>query len=133
MPRYSFEIGLTEEGMTNLENLAIPIIPPAWSYTEYPLEIQLPNGKVRGMGFPQATWHWDALKADEREALRVFCSGKSAEVYIKTPINEDDNGLSYSVFQGIMVWPAGENPTVQIYPDFTIQFRHLIEIEQESA
>lgn len=133
MPRYSFEIGLSEDAMTNLESLAAPIIPPAWTYTQYPTQIQLPNGKIRGMGFPKATWHWGYLEADEREALRVFCVGKSAEVFIKTPTNEDNSGLSYSVFQCIMVWPAGESPIVEIYPDFTIEFRHLVEIEQEST
>ena len=133
MPRYSFEIGATEETMVNLESLASPIIPPAWSYTEYSNEIQLPNGKVRGMGFPKATWHWGYLEAAEREVLRALCAGKSAEVFIKTPTNEDNDGLSYSVFQCVMVWPAGETPTVEIYPDFTLEFRHLVEIEQGSV
>lgn len=139
MARYSFEIGVSAETTVNLEELEVPLIPPAWSYTEYSSEIRLANGKVRGMGFPVATWHWDVLGADEREVLRTFCSGKSAEVFIRTPVNEhteneeDELELEYRLFQAVMVWPAGESPTVRVYPDFTLEFRHLIEIEEESV
>lgn len=139
MSRYDFEIGATQEAMVNLEEMTPAIIPPDWTYTEYAAEVRLPNGKVRGMGFPAATWHWDVLEAEERELLRAYCADKSAEVYIRTPVNEtedDDDGnpaLDYRLFQAVMIWPAGEKPTVQKYPDFTLEFRHLVEIEEESV
>ncbi|HEY4693023.1 MAG TPA: hypothetical protein VIH16_06265 [Bellilinea sp.] len=125
MARYSFEIGATQGGMVNLESLATPIIPPDWKFAEYSDEIPLPNGKVRGVGYPLATWHWGYLEKAERTALRTFCTGKSAEVYIKTLVNDS---LAYKTFRAVMVWPAGEDPTCDIYPDFTIEFRHLIEV-----
>jgi len=70
--RYSFEIGATQGGMVNLESLATPIIPPDWKFAEYSDEIPLPNGKVRGVGYPLATWHWGYLEKAERTALRTF-------------------------------------------------------------
>jgi len=122
--RYSFEIGATQGGMLNLESLSTPVIPPDWSYSDYSAEVELANGKVRGMGYPTASWIWGHLEKAERTKLRTFCTGKSAEVYIKTLVND----LSYKTFRAVMIWPAGEEPTVEIYPDFTLEFRHLIEV-----
>ncbi len=123
MPRYGFEIGTTST-TTNLENLATPVEPPDFTYTEHPKQVPLMNGMVRGMGFPQASWIWGFITAAERAMLRTFCPGKSASVFIVTP----DNSRTYKKYQAVMVWPAGEDPTVDILPDFTIEFRHLVEI-----
>lgn len=122
--RYDFEIGSTSDTV-NLESLATPVEPPDFTYTEWALEVKLANGQVRGMGFPQASWIWGYITSAERTMLRSFCSGKSAMVYIKTP----DNSRTYKKFQAVMVWPAGEDPTADILPDFTIEFRHLVEVE----
>jgi len=124
MPRYSFEIGTTQVGMVNLENLTTPVIPPDWNYSEFSDEIQLPNGRVRGVGYPTAEWRWGYLEKAERLMLRTFCVGKSAEVYIKTPIND----LTYKIFTAVVVWPAGEDPSCEIFLDFTLEFRHLVEV-----
>ncbi|MFA5836171.1 MAG: hypothetical protein WC837_04360 [Bellilinea sp.] len=124
MARYSFEIGLTQGGMINLESLATPVIPPAFDFADYSDEIELPNGRVRGMGFPRATWRWGNLEQAERTQLRTFCAGKSAEVYIKTLVNDK----TYKTFRAVMVWPAGEDPTCDILLDFELAFRHLVEI-----
>lgn len=124
MARYSFEIGTTQAGMVNLESLATPVIPPDWSYSDYSDEIQLPNGKVRGVGYPRATWRWGYIEKIERTQLKTFCSGKSASVYIKTPVNDG----TYKTFSAVIVWPAGEDPSCDIYQDFVLEFQHLVEV-----
>ncbi len=59
-------------------------LPPKW-----PTEIPLPSGQVRRMGFPQQTWHFGYLERAQRDQLREYCPGKSAEVYITTEIFDD--------------------------------------------
>lgn len=124
MARYSFEIGATQAGMVNLENLATPVIPPDWDFSDYSDEITLPNGRVRGIGFPKATWRWGYIEKTERAQLRAFCAGKSANVYIKTMVNDG----TYKKFSAVMVWPAGEDPSCDLYLDFALEFQHLVEV-----
>ncbi len=124
MARYSFEIGTTQIGMINLENLATPVIPPDWDFSDYSDEITLPNGRVRGIGYPRATWRWGFLEIAERTMLRTFCAGKSANVYIKT----FNNAGTYKIYSAVMVWPSGEDPNCDLYLDFVLEFQNLVEV-----
>jgi hypothetical protein len=66
----------------------------------------LVSGQVRGIGFPQATWRWDVITVAERDKLRTFCTGVSANVYIRT--RTMDTADSYAYFSAIMVWDVLE-------------------------
>jgi hypothetical protein len=121
MSQYSFEIGTTQVGMTNLESLAVPVVPPAWTYRQYSEEIQLGDGTVQGQGWPTATWHWGFIKKAMKASLKTFCAGKSAVVYIKTYKPDRTTGT----FRAVMVWPAEDEDYAERTQDFTIEFRRL--------
>lgn len=121
MSLYSFEIGTTQVGMTNLESLETPIIPPAWTFRQYSDEIEVGDGRIFGQGYPVATWHWGFIKKSQKAALKTFCTGKSAEVYIKTYRND----RTAVVYKAVMVWPAEEDDYAERTIDFTIEFRRL--------
>ncbi|MBE3039887.1 MAG: hypothetical protein IMZ62_13885 [Chloroflexi bacterium] len=128
MAVFEFSLGLTADMMDNLEDVGSEEIVPDWTYTESSNPVELANGHVRNLGFPLITWHWGFLSADDRTELRTFCPGKSADVFVRTPIDD----CSYRTFAAVMVWPAGEDPSVGIYKDVTIEFRYAIEQEEES-
>jgi hypothetical protein len=121
MSLYSFEIGLTQGGMTNLEALATKVTPPAWTYQVYSEEVELGDGSMLGSGWPTAEWHWGFIKKAEKEMLRTFCPGKSAEVYIKTYKPDRTS----AVFKAIMVWPQAEDDYAERTLSFVITFRRL--------
>jgi hypothetical protein len=61
---------------------------------------------VRGVGYPACTWIWSVIPRIERDALRQYCTGKSAAVFIKTKTM--DTSDSYHTYSAIMVWPTQE-------------------------
>jgi hypothetical protein len=126
MPVYDFEIGLTEVGMVNLEELDVPVFAPRSTYKQYQVEIDLGDLTVRGFGRPSATWRWGFLTLDQRDQLREFCDGKSARVYIQTKRRDDTE--EYVVFYAVMVWPEEEEVTAGRVLDFELRFRDLVEV-----
>jgi hypothetical protein len=134
MASFEFSLGTSAEDLTNIENLGgSDEIIPDWTYTESSNPVELANGHVRNLGFPLITWHWGFLSAGDQTLLKTYCPDKSVDVYVRTPIAEDDNGVyTYRTFQAVMVWPAGNDPSAGIYKDVTIEFRFPIEQPEES-
>jgi hypothetical protein len=128
MALFEFSLGLTADTMDNLEDMGSEEIVPDWTYTESSNPVELANGHVRNLGFPLITWHWGFLSAADRTLLQTYCPGKSADVFVRTPVAD----CTFRTFQAVMVWPAGEDPSVGIYKDVTIEFRYPIEQEEES-
>ena len=132
MPEYSYEIGVTQAGMVNLESLTVPVRPPRFSFAPYSKPIPLGDGSVRGAGWPKAEWRWDTITAAERDQLRVYCPGASAVVYIKTRVNANNGAQvdQYKTFKAVMVWPnpEGERDFKGIRKDLAIAFQALVEV-----
>ena len=109
MSAYDFRIGTTRAGMVNIETLVSGLYPmPAphaiWQpYAEY---IRLEDNTYAGIGAPIAVWKFGWLTRAQRDALRVFCPGPSAAIWIRTQSN--DNSDVYLDCNGIMVWPLTE-------------------------
>lgn len=131
MPRYEYSIGLTKAGLTNVESLATPLNPPKGLYTEATAIFDKADGNVSGHGFPVVTWIFDVLTVAMVAQLRSFCTGQSAEVWIKTRISPDSltSTDGYRVFNGIMIWPSQDYMTKRQmggkYLGLEIQFRRL--------
>ena len=79
-------------------------LPPKW-----PTEIPLPSGQVRRMGFPTQIWHFGYLERAQRDQLRAFCTGKSAQVYIASELFEEEteHAARSRIFRAVMIWPRG--------------------------
>jgi hypothetical protein len=122
---YLYAIGLSSGSMTLLSALSTPVDQPKGDYMPYSAEQVLVSGLVRGTGLPVDTWHWDVLPREQRDMLRTFCPGKSAQVYITTKTKDMTD--SYHTFQAIMVWPTDkEVRDVQRRTDFAIKFQSMV-------
>jgi hypothetical protein len=111
MTTITFGIGTTDTDIIDLAALGVayPLVQP----DPYMEQATLGDGNRRGLGGAKITWSWGYL-GDQyqqttiniaREALRDYCAGASADVWIKTPTNENDAVVKY---QGVMVWPFPE-------------------------
>lgn len=121
-----YMIGSTQVGMTNLESLTTPVHPPKSSFVPYTTGYDLGDGSVRGSGWVAATWTWNVISQAERDQLRIFCTGASANVFIKTRCNDSND--AYKTYQAVMIWPQEEARDARRRTSFVIQFRALIEV-----
>lgn len=117
--QYEFMIGTTQAGMTNVEALSTPLPAPDATYQAYEDQIQLGSGAVRGVGPAICTWHWGFITSTQRAALRAFCTGAAATVYIKTM----DDSLAYHTYRATMIWPQAEEVDAGRLLDVEINFK----------
>lgn len=76
-----------------------------WEMQPYSSYKNLANGQKRGQGFPVIKWTFKYLRPEQRENLRDFCSGVSANVYIRTPVNETAAGVrAWKDYLSTMNW-----------------------------
>ena len=122
---YEFEIGLTLVGMTNVTELAVPLLAPKSSYKRFAAIIGLGNLSARGYGNPSSTWRWKFLTLAQRDQLKTFCPGTSAQVYIRT--KKRDATEAWANFLCWMVWPEEEEVQAGDVLDFTVLFRDMVE------
>jgi len=105
---------------------------PDWSFTPYPEFTERGDGGRSGQGLPVAAWRWKALRAEQRENLRDFCSALSAEVYIQTPTNETTSGARvWKNYRCQMLWmPVDENTfdAINTTQDVDLEFRMCVEV-----
>jgi len=126
MAVYDFEIGETEVGMVNVEELTVPVFAPKSSYKRYQVEVDLGDLTVRGFGRPSATWRWGFLTLAQRDQLKEFCPNASNRIFIQTKQRDDTE--EYVVFEAVMVWPEGEEVTAGRVLDFVVAFRDMVEV-----
>lgn len=120
----NYSIGLSSGSLTDVTTLSADAVAPIGDFMRWTTSDRLGNALERALGRPIATWYWCWIPPLLRIALRTFCSGKSARVYIRT---EDDPSLSTSaVFEAAMIWPDNEDLYNQ--DEFRIVFRDLIEL-----
>lgn len=126
MALYDFKIGTFAGGVgaiTNLESLATPVTPPRWFYRGDVERRKLASGLIRSLGLPVAEWRWGVISQAQRDMLRTFCSGASAQVYIRTKTNNSSD--AYANFLAMMVWPEEEEVDASRRLDFVIRFDRL--------
>ena len=128
---FDYQIGLSSGSMVKLDAItvsgsAVPVSWPKFAYSPYAEEQNLTSGLVRGVGYPTASWTWDIITRAERDALRQYCTGKSARVYIKTKTM--DSSDSYHVYYAVMIWPTGgdEEHDFQRRPKLIIRFKTMV-------
>jgi hypothetical protein len=90
-------------------------------------QVILGDGNLRGLGLPGTVWEMGYLERSQRKALRVFCPGASADVWITTPTNDSDDAIA--TYACVMKWPFPENrmagdATRRI--DFNLEFSQFI-------
>jgi hypothetical protein len=128
MSVYSYKIATLTGGTVTFQNLEalsgtglVPLTAPKSTFTDYSTSMPLGDGTVRGGGWSVASWHWDFLSKTQRDAIKTYCTAKSAEVYINTRKAD----LSYAAYKAVMVWPDQEQRIAGRILDLTITFQRL--------
>lgn len=116
-----YKIGTTSGNKVALSTLTQHDPQPALAY--YAEYIKLGDGTRRGAGWIMAEWRWKYISWDEIAALKTYCTGISAAVYITTPDNEGD----WTDYSARMHWPQITEPLHGAYAeDFVIEFTELV-------
>jgi hypothetical protein len=116
--------------MVNVESLGAAPSAPKGDYQPWAVSMPTGDALARGLGRPLAQWRWNAGPTDffpltVRDALRTYCTGKSARVYIRTRTFESAD--SFRTFQAAMLWPDKEDRDSRgTRKGFVIEFRDLI-------
>ena len=99
-----------------------------WEYQPYSRAVELGDGSVRGLGYPRARWLFKALRPEQRENLKDFCSTLSAAVYIRTPTNETAAGVrTWDDFSAILKWTVSTELVGVNYVEMVeLVFTHLV-------
>lgn len=115
----AFAIGSTST-TTTLATLGVP--DPKSPFSFYADESQMASSKWVGRGLPIITWRWGYLTQTQRNALRAYCTGISATVYIDT--QENDNSDAYKRYKCTMKWPNDEEREATKRVPFVLTFTH---------
>lgn len=122
---YEFQIGTTLVGLTDVTELAVPLLYPASNYQRFATVVDLGDQGGRGYGNPSTTWRWGFMTLAQRDQLKTFCPGASATVFIRT--KKRDATEVWANFQAKMLWPNEEEVVAGRVLDITILFRDMVE------
>ena len=103
---------------------------PDYAYKPFQEIIKLGDGSKKGRGYPSAQWSWHGISELDREVLRTFCAGLSADVYICTPTNETSGGDRVWInASATMNWmEADEEKNSDHTLDFQIEFTGMVAV-----
>jgi len=116
-----YKIGTTSGNKVTIDTLVPRDPQPSLAhYAEY---VMLGDGTARGTGWLEAEWRWKNISWTEIAALKAYCAGVSATVYITTPDNEGD----WTGYSATMIWPQISEPDRGDYAeDFAVRFVKLV-------
>ena len=103
---------------------------PEWSFKPQSSFDDLPTGGRLALGYPVVTWKWGALRFQQRQLLKAFCTGLSTSVKIKTATNETSAGVrTFASYTAWMNWtPQQELIGINYVEQVTIIFTHCVVI-----
>jgi hypothetical protein len=122
----SYQIGTSAGTKATLATLSV--VDPKSSYKPGAQRVRLTSGGSRDIGYPQAVWRWGFITQAQRNALRAYCTGASATVYITTRVNDTISTAAdaYDDFQAIMHWPEEEDREAFRRIGFELTFTNLV-------
>jgi hypothetical protein len=120
----SYGLGATSAGIVSLETIGVPW-PSKAAPARYAKYVKLGDRQTRGMGELTTTWRFVDLDEIGITALRTYCSGSSAAVYMRT-LAED---MTYKVYAAIMTWDQSV-PQVKagMHVDVAIEFSAMVAV-----
>jgi hypothetical protein len=126
-----FGIGLTADSITSLEDLPEPIMRDSaaiqWQYLPYQISKRMGDGSMDEYGPPSIIWVVQLMNYDERNSLKSFCPGASADVFIHSPKADK----TWGDFACTIIWP--DNDMTDVWyghrKNLTIQFINAVEVE----
>lgn len=113
--------------LVNVEALTTGATAPRSLFKPWEESRDTGDGLARGLGRPACTWNWNVISRPERDALKIYCSGKSARVYIRTRTNNTSD--QYITYQAAMMWPNDAEDRINGRRlNFTLEFRDLVQL-----
>jgi hypothetical protein len=88
------------------------------------------DGFQKEMGWLQAAWHINGLRAEQYDAIIAYKDEHSTRLYIRTLMNDGETFANYLVISHWPVKPARGSPTAVeagVVQDFTIVFTMMEE------
>jgi len=119
----TYEIGASLGTIATLASQ--DIINPESTFIDFPSTVKLASGLTRGLGFPQAQWHFGYMTSVQYDALRTLCTGISATVCIAT-MNNDRDFVRYNCSMEV---PPQYVIRADRYIDVTVLFTGLVAAE----
>jgi hypothetical protein len=101
---------------------------PQWSFIPQSAFYDNYIGGRFSEGYPLVTWKWGALRFEQRQLLRAFCTGLSTTVFIKTVTNETISGVrQFASYEAVMNW-RNDNELIGInyVEQVEIMFTHCV-------
>lgn len=108
-------------GMNNVEALGVQ--PPLGTFRPYSLPLKLGDGTLRGGGWKTCEWRWGFVSQAMRDALRAYCPGASASLWLRT--RQLENADAFAYYSGVMLWPEEEQRDTTRRLDFVLRFQAL--------
>ncbi len=124
----TFAIGTSLETLVELAEMTVAVPEPTPYYSQFSESVETLDGGQFGLGAPILYWRFALLElAEQRDQLKAYCAGASADVVIQTPlvIGGEEVYLACK-----MIWPVPEpenNNGLGISLD--LEFRRLVELE----
>jgi len=115
-----YELGASLLTMDTLGNLGI--VNPQSDHRDYSRRIETGSGIVKGLGYPVVTWYYKYLDASQYDALKTFCAGDGAAVYIATV----DNNRTFVRYACNMQMQEKFTIRNDKYLDVTVTFTHCV-------
>lgn len=124
-----FKIGTTLGGIVTLASLGITNPHPI--YGTGVQSIKLGNNAARTIGRPVLLWAWGFISQQERDTLRTYIPGASAQLYVRSVTTEKISSVpnAAQTFLSQAWWPAPnqpEDPQAGRRLEFVITFRQLV-------
>ena len=121
-----FGIGTSASTITDLGSLTDPITYPKSTFLATAVTKKTGANAKRGFGLPVAYWTFPLMTLEERNQLKTFCAGYSAEVYITTKKDDD----TYADFSCTMNW-VDDDTSGRWFgerKEIVIEFVNLVEV-----
>jgi hypothetical protein len=126
----TFAIGTSVETLVELAEMTVPVPEPTPYYSQYSESVETLDGGQFGLAAPFLVWRLSLLEyAEQRDQLKAYCTGASAEVVIQSPLVIGGADHYYACK---MVWPVPEPENNQgLGISLDLEFRKLVELEVE--
>lgn len=118
-------------GLVTLASLGIVNPHPIWIPAVS--KAKLGNNAARLLGLPQVVWSWGFIQGVQRDILKTYCPGASADVFIITPTVDVVSSVPNASqrYECQLIWESPEtpeDPQTGRRISFSITFRQLVSV-----
>ena len=119
-----YEIGANYGALVTLASVDLP--DPESQFTTYSSTVVTGSGKTRGLGYPQATWHYGYLTQGQYDTLVSYLTDVGTALAIRT-LNHNGDYIAYTANAELPTSFIQRGPDSKLrYLDVTLKFNTLV-------